>query len=118
MPLTVAVPITTDAISTVAASSTAQTIAPATYGLIDITLTGNCTITITSPPSGRAYSATIILRQDGTGSRTVTWPASVKWPGGVAPNLSTAASAYDIVTITTVDGGTTWLGFVGGKAFA
>jgi len=37
------------------------------------------------------------LTQDGVGSRTVTWPASVKWPGGTAPTLSTAAGATDIV---------------------
>jgi hypothetical protein len=36
--------------------------------------------------------------QDATGSRAVTWPASVKWPSGTAPTLSTAANAIDIVT--------------------
>jgi len=39
------------------------------------------------------------LVQDGTGSRTVTWPASVKWPGGTAPTLSTAAGAVDIISL-------------------
>ena len=58
-------------------------------------LTGNCTYTFTAP-NGPA-SLTLKLQQDATGSRTVTWPAAVKWPGGTAPTLSTAATAIDIV---------------------
>ena len=37
--------------------------------------------------------------QDGSGSRTITWPATVKWPNGTGPTLSTAAGAVDIVTL-------------------
>lgn len=39
----------------------------------------------------------LVLIQDGVGGRTVTWPASVKWPGGTAPTLSTGANAVDII---------------------
>lgn len=40
------------------------------------------------------------IRQDATGSRIITWPGSsiFKWPGGVAPTLSTAASAVDLLS--------------------
>ena len=62
-----------------------------------VTLTDNVTFTFSNSKDGAAY--TLILKQDATGSRTVTWPASVKWPGGSAPTLSTAANAIDIVTI-------------------
>ena len=37
------------------------------------------------------------LIQDTQGSRTVTWPGSVKWPSGTAPTLSTAANKVDIM---------------------
>lgn len=37
------------------------------------------------------------LTQDATGGRTVTWPGTVKWPGGTAPTLSTGANAVDII---------------------
>ena len=59
------------------------------------TLTGNCTFTFTAP----AGPCNIMLKliQDGTGSRTVTWPGTVKWPSGTAPTLSTAASKVDIM---------------------
>jgi hypothetical protein len=62
-----------------------------------ITLTGNITTMNLTAPAG---VGNFLLRvvQDGTGSRTITWPASVKWPGGTAPTLSTGANAEDIVT--------------------
>jgi hypothetical protein len=63
------------------------------------TLTGNVTYTFTAlDVTGGAASLTLRLIQDGTGGRTVTWPAGVLWPGGTAPTLSTAASAIDIIT--------------------
>ncbi len=51
------------------------------------------------------------LAQDGSGGRLVTWPASVVWPGGTTPTLSTAAAAVDIFTFFSRNGGTTWYGF-------
>ena len=50
------------------------------------------------------------------GAYTVTFPASVKWAGGTAPTLT--ASGYDDLGFFTIDGGTTWQGFVLGKAMA
>jgi len=60
-----------------------------------LTLTANCTLTFTAPDGPGTFSIRLI--QDATGSRTVTWPATVKWPGGTAPTLSTAANAEDII---------------------
>jgi len=40
---------------------------------------------------------------------SLTWPTSVKYPGGTAPNSPTAGSK-DLYTFVTVDGGTTYLG--------
>ncbi|PKM98937.1 MAG: hypothetical protein CVU79_01200 [Elusimicrobia bacterium HGW-Elusimicrobia-3] len=62
-----------------------------------VTLTGNVAFTF-SAPAGKAASFLLRLVQDATGSRTVTWPAAVKWRGGVAPRQSTAANAIDIVS--------------------
>jgi hypothetical protein len=100
-----------ETIDTVAASGSAQTIDLATGNLYDITLTAACALTLTGATSGRACYVTLLLRQDGTGSRTVTWPGSVTWLGtGIAPTLQTAAGSVDSVVLYTVDGGTTWLG--------
>ena len=85
----------------------------------NLTLTANVTsLTITGQASGVACSFTLILHQDATGSRTVTWPAAVKWPSATAPTLSTAASAVDILTFVTIDNGTTWYGFLSGKGMS
>lgn len=56
------------------------------------------TVTFTAP-SGAASGLIFKIIQDATGSRTITtWPATVKWAGGAAPTLSTAANAVDIVS--------------------
>lgn len=83
------------------------------------TLGNNVTFSFTNPPSsGKQGSFTLILKQDATGSRLATWPGAVEWAGGLTPVLSTAANATDIFAFMTVDNGTTWYGFLGGKAFA
>lgn len=61
-----------------------------------ITLTGNPTIAFSNAAVGQAIL--IRLAQDGGGSRTVTWP-TIKWPGGVAPVLTTTASKIDAILI-------------------
>ena len=82
-----------------------------------VTLTANCTFTFSNPPaSGTAGSFTLFLVQDGTGSRTVTWPTSVDWAAATAPTLTTTAAAVDVLTFITLDGGTIWNGFVAGQA--
>lgn len=67
-----------------------------TNGMVEkITLTDNTTLTFNSPTSGVAeYRLDLI--QDGTGSRTVTWPGTVTWQGGAAPTLTTTAGKTDI----------------------
>jgi len=55
----------------------------------------NETFTFTAPAKSGVY--TMSLKQDSVGSRTATWPASVKWPAGTAPTLTTTATTgYDI----------------------
>jgi hypothetical protein len=81
-----------------------------------VTLTANTGFVITSLPTGG--SVTVIVVQDGTGSRTATFgtdtSTAVKFAGGT-PTLSTAASSIDIVTI--FNDGTNYYGDIG-KAYA
>ncbi len=75
------------------------------------TLSGNQTLTFSNPPaSGSAGSFTLIVTNGA--SATLTWPTSVDWAGGTAPTLT--ASGIDILTFTTIDGGTIWYGFLAG----
>ncbi len=96
-------------------TGTSYTIDLSNGNVFNLTLTGNCTFTFSNAPvSGKAGSFTLILIQDGTGTRTATWPSSVKWAGGIAPTLTTTATGVDILTFITVDGGTTWRSFTAG----
>lgn len=75
-----------------------------------LTLTGNVTLTFpTGVASGNQSSIDLILIQDGTGSRTLTLPASAKNPAGAATVLSLGAGKVDFLRYITLDGGTTWL---------
>ncbi len=54
------------------------------------TLTGNVTFAFTDPPAPMHFH--VILTQDGTGGRTVAWPAGVQWLNGAsAPSMPTGA---------------------------
>ena len=76
------------------------------------TIGNSITLSFISPiASGDA--STFLLELFDAGSHTVTFPASVDWPGGSAPTLSVAG--YDILAFYTVDGGTTWRGALASK---
>jgi hypothetical protein len=65
-----------------------------------ITMTGNCTFTFTAPPGPCVLHLDIY--QDGTGSRVMTLPASVKWPStylSADKLLTTAASSRDLLLL-------------------
>ena len=60
-----------------------------------VTLGGNRTFTFANGQDGAFY--TLILRQDATGSRTVTWPASCRFPYGYTPRLTITANKTDYI---------------------
>ena len=61
-----------------------------------VTITDNRTMAApTNLVDGAVYLLMII--QDGTGSRTMSWNAVFKFTGGTAPTLTTTASAKDIL---------------------
>jgi hypothetical protein len=88
--------------------------------VFDVELTENVTsLSLLHPPAaGRAAALTLIIRQDATGGRTIAWPATIKWPGGAPPALTSAAGATDVAALVTRDGGSTWYGFPGGQDFS
>ena len=88
-------------------SSTAITLALTNGTVQIITLTGNATITMPTATSGKSFI--MFLKQDATGSRTVTW-STVKWAGGTAPTITSTASRQDILSFFA--DGTNWNGVV------
>lgn len=95
-------------------TTTAYTISLANGSVQYLTLTGNCTYTFPTPAAGKSF--TLIQKQDATGSRTVTWPASVKWPAGTAPTVTSTASKADKFVFTAIDS-SSWLGSVAGQNY-
>ena len=76
-------------------SSTGITVDAALASVHTVTLAHSTTFTISNLPTGG--SVTIIITQDGTGSKTGAF-ASTKFAGGT-PALSTGANDIDVVTI-------------------
>jgi hypothetical protein len=94
-------------------TSTAYTVDLANGSLQILTLTGNCTFTFPTATAGKGF--TMLLKQDGTGSRTVTWPSSVKWPASTAPTITSTASKGDKFVF--VGDGTYWWGSNAGQNY-
>jgi hypothetical protein len=94
-------------------TSTAYTIDLAGGSVQILTLTGNCTFTFPTATAGQSFI--LLLKQDGTGGRTVTWPASVEWPGATAPTITSTASKMDKFVFTAAD--SNWYGSVAGQSY-
>ena len=89
-----------------ALSGTSVTIDPNTGGAWSLTMTGNTTFTFGATTNN--YSVGLVVELTGNGG-TVTWPTSVEWAGGTAPDAP-ASGETDIYVFWTRDGGTTWYG--------
>jgi hypothetical protein len=99
-----------ETINAVGNTGTAATINLANGNFVTATLTGNCTWTFTTSITSGAVSFTLFLTNDATAGRTITWPVSVKWPGGTISTRTTTASRTDVYTFFTTDNGTNWYG--------
>jgi hypothetical protein len=95
----------------ISVGSSTQTLDLSQANIFNLTLGSSVTLTFSNPPaSGTGYTLTLYCKQDGSGSRTITWPASVKWPNSSPPTMSTGANKIDIFSFFTLDGGTTYVG--------
>jgi hypothetical protein len=103
-------------LSTNASVSGATTIDLSQSNVFRHVLVGNTTYTFSNPPSsGVVYSFTLVVEQDASGGRVVTWPAAAKYPGALQPPQTTTANGIDIWNFITYDGGSTYLGTLSGK---
>jgi hypothetical protein len=94
-------------------TTTSYTISLANGTLQILTLTGNCTFTFPTATAGQSFM--MFLKQDATGSRTATWPASVKWPSSTAPTITSTLSKGDKFVFTA--DGTYWWGSNAGQNY-
>lgn len=81
-------------------SATAMVIDCSLSNVFTTTFTANVTTAPTFSNLKDGQTINWFITQDATGSRTMTWPTSLKWPGGAAGVLSTAASSVDLLVMT------------------
>ena len=98
-------------------SGTSVTLDISQGSVFTITLAHNITsFTWSNPATSGDVSAFVLkVTQDGTGNRTIAFPAAVDFAGGTAPELSTGANDVDVFVFFTVDGGTIYYGFTAGQ---
>jgi len=103
----------------VALSGTSVTVDCDEGNSFTLTTSGNTTFTFdysgVNLTTDDAYGFS--LRVTAGGTHTLSWPASVDWPGGTAPDAP-ASGETDVFVFYTVDGGTNWYGFQAGDALA
>lgn len=97
-------------------SSTAYTIPDTTSNVRRITLTGNATITLPAftTPTVKIYVLTLFLKQDATGSRTVSFLGNgtdtIMWDTGTQPVITPTIGEITILQFMKSSDETVWYG--------
>jgi len=69
-----------------------------------LTLGGNRTLSAPTNAVGSGQYISLLVIQDGTGSRTLTWNAAYEFTADTAPTLTTTASKGDLFTFRYYNG--------------
>jgi len=103
----------------VALSGTSVTVDCDEGNVFSLTTSGNTTFTFdysgVDLSTDDSYSFVLILT--GGGDYTLSWPASVNWNRGTAPNAP-GTSEVQVYAFITYDGGTNWYGFRPGNVMS
>lgn len=86
--------------------SGSQTIDLTLGNFVTATAAGSITWTFSNPSASHASG--FVLELTNGGSAAQIWPASIRWPAGVAPTLT--VSGVDVLVFVTDDAGTNWRG--------
>jgi hypothetical protein len=75
-------------------------------------------LTLAIPTTPKSGTITLVINQDATGGRTITWPSAtvLKWPEGIQQQPAIAANSMSIFHLLWT--GTQWVALLGGKSFA
>jgi hypothetical protein len=80
--------------------ATAMVIDCALSNVFTVTMSGNVTTAPTFSNLKDGQTINWFITQDGTGTRTMTWPATFKWPGASPGVLSTGPNDVDLLVAT------------------
>lgn len=101
-------------------TGSAYTINLASGNCFNLTLNA-ATVTLanfTGATNGVLCSIRVWLHQDGAGGRVIVWPTNVKWDNGNPPLLGTLANDFATLSFESLDGGTTWVGYLSANKIA
>ena len=102
----------TDFASTVSIETNTVILELSAFSYFLINLNANITtMTFNNPKIAPQITSFVLqLSADGT-IRSVTWPVSVRWPGGTAPVVTNTVDKVDTYTFFSYDGGISYYGF-------
>ena len=103
----------TEQASSISTSSSPYTISYSDGSVQFITLGASITLVFPTAVAGKSFM--LFLIQGGSGSNTITWPASVKWPASTNPVLTTTVGKTDKFVFTS--DGTSWFGSNAGQNY-
>ena len=78
---------------------------------------GAITIAFSNVPASGTFVG-VLIRHEGDGTaRTYTWPGTTKWAYGETPSMTSTNGKFDLVSLFTYDGGTTYFGQILGQNY-
>jgi len=98
----------------VTANSSTTTVDLALGNVVKFTQSANTTVSFANTGTSNIVSF-IRIKDSNATTRTLTWPSSIKWDGGSAPDLvqiNPSGEEFDLITLLTRDEGVTWYGWL------
>lgn len=106
-----------EAIVNTGAVSGTQTLNLNNGNIFQIKPNGAITIAFSNVPASGTFVG-VLIRHEGDGTaRTYTWPVTTKWAFGEAPTMTSTNAKFDMISLFTYDGGTTWFGQILGQNY-
>ena len=98
----------------VTANSSTTTVNLSLGNVVKFTQSADTTVSFANTGTSNIVSF-IRIKDSNATTRTLTWPSSIKWDGGSAPNLvqiNPTGEEFDLITLLTRDEGVTWYGWL------
>lgn len=112
--------LSTRAIQTIAAGGAAQTLDVNVYACVNLTLTADCTLTLTDPADNGVFAFVLYTTQGNGGGWDIILPGAVLFDSGTqpAPTLTLGTITKYVLTARRVLGVTTWDCLLAGDGLA
>jgi len=106
-----------EAIVNLGAVSGSQTFNLNSGNIFQVKPNGSITVAPSNVPTSGTFVG-MLVRHEGDGTaRTYTWPTTTKWAYGEAPTMTSTNAKFDLISLFTYDGGTTWFGNILGQNY-